>query len=140
MQLLYCPTFALSDIKGHAMEEFVFFSLEGISVSNIEFIADEFTCAIQDVISVHHGMIEPSRGFSTFCMLLGAFLMIFDEVFMFVGGFSIALGMIAWVSAKTQYAVVIHTPLGAHHALTSESSHDITRVVSALNKAIIHRQ
>jgi hypothetical protein len=114
MQLLYCPTFALSDIKGHAMEEFVFFSLEGISVSNIEFIADEFTCAIQDVIS--------------------------DEVFMFVGGFSIALGMIAWVSAKTQYAVVIHTPLGAHHALTSESSHDITRVVSALNKAIIHRQ
>ncbi|MFD1123341.1 DUF6232 family protein [Methylophilus flavus] len=121
------------------MEEFIFFSLEGIKVSNIQFIADGFTYALQDVIAVEHGMTEPSRVFATFCVLAGAFLFIFEDIFMFAGGFAIALGMVAWLSAKTRYSVVIHTSTGQHQALTSENSHDIDRVIRALNTAIIHR-
>jgi hypothetical protein len=121
------------------MEEFVFFSLEGIKVSNIQFIADGLTYALQDVIAVEHGMTEPSRVFATLCILSGAFLFIFEDIFMFAGGFAIALGMVAWLSAKTRYSVVIHTHTGEHRALTSENSHDIDRVIRALNTAIIHR-
>jgi hypothetical protein len=121
------------------MQEQVFFSLEGIKVSNTQFIAEGQTYHLDEVTSVKHGLIEPRRGFPTFCMLSGSFLMIFEDVFMLVGGFSIALGMVAWFSAQTLYAVVIHTAEGEKQALTSASSHDISRVIRALNTAIISR-
>lgn len=121
------------------MEEKVFFSLEGIKVSNTRFIAEGQTYDLEEVTAVQHGLIEPKRGFSTFCMLSGAFLMIFEDVFMFVGGFSIALGMVAWLTAQTLYTVVIQTADGEKQALTSKNSHDVDRVIRALNTAIIHR-
>jgi hypothetical protein len=121
------------------MEEKVLFSLEGIQVSDKHFIANGQTFAIDEVKAVKHGLIEPKRGFSTFCMAAGSFLMIFEDVFMLVGGFSIALGMVAWFTAQTLYSVVIHTHYGEHEALTSENSHDINRVVRALNMAMINR-
>ena len=130
---------ALHGLKGNIMEEKVFFSLEGIKVSNTEFIADGQTYDIEAVTLVKHGLIEPKRVFPTFCMLSGAFLMIFEDVFMFVGGFSIALGMVAWFTAQTLYAVIIHTADGERQALTSASSHDVERVIRALNTAIISR-
>ncbi len=65
--------------------------------------------------------------------------MIFEDVFMFVGGFSIALGMVAWFTAQTLYSVVIHTREGEKQALTSADSNDINRVISALNMALISR-
>lgn len=121
------------------MEEKVFFSLEGIKVSSTKFVAEGQTYDLEEVTAVKHGLIEPKRGFSTFCMLSGSFLMIFEDVFMFVGGFSIALGMLAWFTAQTLYSVVIDTPDGEKQALTSPSSHDIDRVIRALNTAIIHK-
>jgi hypothetical protein len=121
------------------MQEKVFFSLEGIKVSDTQFIADGQTYHLDEVSSVKHGLIEPKRGFSTFCMLSGSFLMIFEDVFMFVGGFSIALGMVAWFTAQTLYSVVIHTPEGEKQALTSANSHDVDRVIRALNTALISR-
>jgi hypothetical protein len=121
------------------MQEQVFFSLEGIKVSDTQFIAEGQTYPLEEVTSVKHRLIEPKRGFSTFCMLSGSFLMIFEDVFMLVGGFSIALGMLAWFSAQTLYSVVIHTAEGEKQALTSASSHDVDRVIRALNTAIISR-
>lgn len=121
------------------MEEKVFFSLEGIKVSNSQFIAEGQTYDLGAVTSVKHRLIEPKRGFPTFCMLSGSFLMIFEDVFMFVGGFSIALGMVAWFTAQTLYAVVIHTAEGEQQALTSTNSHDVDRVIRALNTAIINK-
>ncbi len=121
------------------MAETVFFSLEGIKVSDSHFIAEGQTYAIETVTAVQHGLIEPKRTFSTFCMLSGSFLMIFEDIFMFVGGFSIALGMVAWFTAQTLYSVVIHTEEGEKQALTSTSSTDINRVIRALNTAIISR-
>jgi hypothetical protein len=129
----------MANVKGALMEEFIFFSLEGIKVSNIQFIADGLTYALQDVIAVEHGMTEPSRAFATFCILAGVFLFVFEDIFIYVGGFAIALGMVAWFTAKTRYSVVIHTPSGEHQALSSENSQDIDRVIRALNTAIIHR-
>lgn len=121
------------------MEENVIFSLEGIKVSNKQFIANGKSYDIEEVTSVKHGLIEPKRGFPTFCMLSGSFLLIFEDVFMLVGGFSIALGMLALLTAKTMYTVVIHTRDGEHQALTSEDSNDVNRVIRALNTAMISR-
>ncbi|KQT36310.1 DUF6232 family protein [Methylophilus sp. Leaf414] len=121
------------------MAETVFFSLEGIKVSDTQFIADGQTYAIDTVTAVQHGLIEPKRTFSTICVLSGSFLMIFEDIFMFVGGFSIALGLVAWFTAQTLYAVVIHTEEGEKQALTSTNSTDVDRVIRALNTAIINR-
>ncbi len=119
------------------MEEKIFFSLEGVKVSNMQFIANEHSYRLRDIISVRHGLLEPARGFATFCMLTGAFLFIFQGAFMFVGGFSIAMGIAAWLSAKTRYAVIIQTADGEHQALISENSEDINRVITALHRAMI---
>ncbi|HSH87626.1 MAG: DUF6232 family protein [Methylophilus sp.] len=121
------------------MTEKVFLSLEGIKVSDTQFIADGQTYAIDAVTAVQHGLIEPRRTFPTFCLLSGSFLMIFEDIFMFVGGFSIALGMVAWFTAQTLYAVVIHTADGEKQALTSPNSNDVDRVIRALNTAIINK-
>lgn len=121
------------------MAETVFFSLEGIKVSDTQFIAEGQTYAIEAVTAVKHGLIEPKRTFSTFCFLSGSFLMIFEDIFMFVGGFSIALGMVAWFTAQTLYSVVIHTAEGEKQVLTSTNITDVDRVIRALNTAIISR-
>lgn len=121
------------------MDETVFFSLEGIKVSDTQFIAEGKTYAIDEVTAVQHALIEPERTFPTICVLSGSFLMVFEDIFMFVGGFSIALGLVAWFTAQTLYAVVIHTADGEKQALTSTSSTDVNRVIRALNTAIISR-
>lgn len=121
------------------MEEKVFFSLEGVKVSNTQFVANEHSYFLQDILAVRHGMLEPARGFATFCMLAGAFLFIFQGAFMFVGGFSVAMGIAAWFSAKTHYAVIIQAADGEHQALTSENRDDIDRVIRALHAAMIER-
>ncbi len=126
-------------IRGNARAEKVFFSLEGIKVSDTQFIAEGKTYDLEAVSAVKHGLIEPKRGFPAFCMLSGSFLMIFEDVFMFVGGFSIAVGMVAWFTAQTLYAVVIQTPDGDQQALTSPNSNDVDRVIRALNTAIINK-
>lgn len=121
------------------MSEKIFLSLEGIKVSDTQFIADGQTYAIDAVTAVQHGLIEPKRTFSTICVLSGSFLMIFEDIFMLVGGFSIALGMIAWFTAQTLYSVVIFTVDGEKQALTSTNSNDVDSVIRALNTAILSR-
>lgn len=120
------------------MNELVFFSLEGVKVSSKQFVVDELAYDIKDVKDVHHAMIEPKRALPILCMLSGTFLLLLEDIFMVAGGFAIALGLFALLTAKTFYSVVIETPEGEKHALKSENSDDVSRVVTALHSALIH--
>jgi hypothetical protein len=121
------------------MKEKVIFGLGDLKISDTQLIANDKTYSLQEVISVKHGLVEPKRWFPICCILIGSFLIDMDNALIIVGGFSILLGMIALLTQKTLYTVVIDTLSGEHQAFSSENSNDVDNIIRAINTAIINK-
>jgi hypothetical protein len=121
------------------MKEAIYFSHQGVSVSNRCFIVNGKTIAIQHVTTVERRVLKPPLGFARVCILLGLVLLFGNGSLPLVGVFSMIYGGVLWFLAKPRYSVVIHTPAGEHQALVSESSLDAENVLKALNVAIALR-
>lgn len=121
------------------MKEAIYFSHQGVSVSNRRFIVNGKTIAIQHVTTVERRVLKPPLGFARVCILLGLVLLFRNGSLPLVGVFSMIYGGVLWFLAKPRYSVVIHTPAGEHQALVSESSLDAENVLKALNVAIALR-
>jgi hypothetical protein len=122
------------------MQQKIIFGLDGLQVNSTQLIANEQTFTLRELTAVKHGYIEPKRGFSTLCVFIGTVLLNFEEVFIIVGGFSIVLGVMAFLTAKTIYTVVIETVHGEHHAFASENMDAVETAIRAINSAIINRR
>jgi hypothetical protein len=121
------------------MQQKIIFAVEGVEVNATQLIANNHLFSLRELKSVKHGIVEPKRGFSYFCVLAGSLLLNLETAFMLVGGFSIVLGMIAFFSTKTLYTVVVETAHEQHQAFASESSEAADSVIRAINTAIINR-
>lgn len=121
------------------MDRKVFFSDGGVIISDSRFIASGYIYNIRDIISVRLGVIEPQRWLALFSMALGLVLSLTEGVLFVVGGGFIALGIMAWIFAKTRYAVILKTATGDHHVLLDTSSEYIGQVTHALDAAMINR-
>lgn len=120
------------------MSDSVLFQNESVTVSKNAFVANGEKFDLASISAVNHSTIDPNLGLPTLCLLSGPFLiLVFEDVFILLGGLLIALGLFAILTAKTLYSVVIHTSDGLHQALTSENVQEIETVINALNNAII---
>jgi energy-converting hydrogenase Eha subunit C len=121
------------------MEESIYFSHQGISVSNTRFIVNGTPIAIKNVTTVESKTLEPKLTFAKVCLLGGLALLFGNGNLPYIGFFSMVYGGMVWLLATPKYAVVIHTVAGDIQAFIGENILDVENVLTALNVAIALR-
>jgi energy-converting hydrogenase Eha subunit C len=121
------------------MEESIYFSHQGISVSNTRFIVNGTPIAIKNVTTVESKTLEPKLTFARVCLLGGLALLFGNGNLPYIGFFSMVYGGMVWLLATPKYAVVIHTVAGDIQAFIGENILDVENVLTALNVAIALR-
>ena len=121
------------------MEETEFLSNRGVVVTDARFIVQRQTYAMSGITSVKSMKQNPVRIRPVFLFFIGLPPLA-------SGGMGIAVGLTLfagavawWLSQKPEFFVVLNSASGEVEALSSEDNHFISRVVDALNQAIIHR-
>ncbi|KQT36323.1 DUF6232 family protein [Methylophilus sp. Leaf414] len=121
------------------MEESIYFSHHGISVSNSRFIVNGKPIPIKHVTTVESKKLSPNLGMAKVC-LIGGLLMLFGNGNLpLIGTFSLVYGAVMWLLATPQYAVVIHTLAGNIQAVIGDNILDVENVLTALNVALALR-
>jgi energy-converting hydrogenase Eha subunit C len=121
------------------MEESIYFSHQGISVSNTRFIVNGTPIAIKNVTTVESKTLKPRLTFARVCLLGGLALLFGNGNLPYIGFFSMVYGDMVWLLATPKYAVVIHTVAGDIQAFIGENILDVENVLTALNVAIALR-
>lgn len=116
-------------------EEQVFLSERGVVVSNSRFSCGGQTYAMANVTSVRAARAGMGVGvafvlFGVLCCLGGGAGIAFGAVLIVIGALLII--------TRSAY-VVLHTAGGEQRALSSRNVEFVTKVVSAVNEAIVHR-
>lgn len=118
------------------MEEAIYFSHQGVSVSHSRFIINGKTFSIHHVNTVERRVLHPQLGFARLSMLAAIALLFGSGSLSLIGVFSLIYGGVLWFSAAPQYSVVIHTSSGEFLAFSSDNSSDAENVLTAFNVAI----
>lgn len=118
------------------MTEQTFFDEGGVTVTNARFIVPSQTYAMSGVTSVKSLRRNPSRKGSIVLIVLGLLAMWID---IFVGLLIIGGGVIWWVVSKPLYAIVLSSASGEAEVFSSMDATFISRIVNALNEAIVAR-
>jgi energy-converting hydrogenase Eha subunit C len=121
------------------MEESIYFSYHGISVSNTRFIVNGTPIAIKNVTTVESKTLKPKLTFAKVCLLGGLALLFGTGNLPYIGLLSMLYGGMVWLLATPKYAVVIHTVAGDIQAFIGENMLDVESVLTALNVAIALR-
>jgi len=121
------------------MEEKSFFNEGGISVSNSRFIAGGQTYAMSGVTSVKSFRADPSRKGPIIMGVIGVLALMGGGTVTFVGLALIAGAVALWFSQKPEFSVLLYTASGEAKAHTSNDGDLISKVVAAVNDAIVHR-
>lgn len=82
------------------MDEAIYFSHQGVSVSNSRFIVNGKTIAIQHVTNVERRVLKPQLGFARLCILGGLALLFGSGSLPLIGVFSIIYGGVLWFLAS----------------------------------------
>jgi hypothetical protein len=130
---LPAPVIAAPDV------EHTFFKEGGVSVTNKRFIVPGQTYAMAAVTSVAFSEIPAKRGWPLFFAFIGLLLALGDSTRV-VGILLLVAGIGVAVMMKSDYAVALRSAGGEIHATTSKDEQFITRVVEAINNAIVYRQ
>ncbi|MEK7207774.1 MAG: DUF6232 family protein [Pseudomonadota bacterium] len=118
------------------MEEKTFFSDGGITVTNTRFIVPSQTYAMSGITSVKNSHESPKRSYPIICGVLG---LVFLPGALVVGLIIAGVAIVWWLGQKTQYHVVLTTSGGEVKALSTVDGALISKVVQALNDAIVAR-
>jgi ABC-type Fe3+ transport system permease subunit len=119
-----------------AMEEKTFLSEGGVTVTNARFIVSSQTYAMSGITSVKNSQEPPKRSYPIICGLLGLLFLVGVPL---LGIVLVILAIVWWIGQKSQYHVLLTTASGEMKALSSTDGDLITKVVQALNDAIVAR-
>ncbi len=119
------------------MEEKTFFEYEDVKVTNARFISGAQTFAMSNVTSVKAQTEKPSRLWGILLVAVGL-LMAANSQLAWGGGIA-AAAVLYLLMQKTTYHVMLSTSGGETSALKTHQSDYITKVVNALNEAIVYR-
>lgn len=119
------------------MDEKRFLDENNVSVSNVRFIAQGQTYAMSGVTAVKTFRKDPPRKLLIGLGVIGAMELMAGSVTL--GLATIAIVAAVWFFKKSEFSVMLSSASGENKALTSKDGAFISRVVGALNDAIIHR-
>ena len=137
-----------------AQGEAAFLNEGGVTVTKTRFMVHAQTYALANITSVSAARIPAKRGGFVVCALLGLLVIGAALVAMLMGdrddlapGLSVLIiglifvgvGILLFKGAKDSYVVVLNTAGSETKALSSRDSGFISRVVAALNEAIVAR-
>jgi len=117
--------------------EQTFLQENGVTVTHARFIVSGQTYAMSGITSVKAGERKPSRGWPVSLIVIGVIAFLSGMIGAAV--IFLAAGGLWWYLQKTEYAVLLRTASGEAEALTSKDKGYVTRVVAALNDAIVAR-
>ena len=122
------------------MDEKIYFSSNGIMVTNSRFVVPGQTFAMSGITSVKMTSKEDSKLGPFVLLLVGLALLAGGSIFSAVlGGIVIAL-VVYWMRMiKPTLSVVLSSASGESTAFASKNSDEILPIVEALNQSIIHR-
>lgn len=120
-------------------EEQVFFNDGGVSVSNSRMMYQGKTYAMSGVTSVKSWEKTPSRKGPIILIVIGVLLLAAGKsaiigAVLFIGG-----GIAWWVSQKSEFSVMLTSASGEMQAYTSKDGAFVSKIVNAVNDAIVHR-
>ena len=121
------------------MEEKTFLSEGGISVTNARFIAPGQTYAMSGVTAVESFRQDPSRKAPIILAIIGVLALAGGGTVTVVGLLLIAGAVAMWFLQKPEFQVLLSTASGKGKAFGSSDEAFISKVVAALNDAIVHR-
>jgi hypothetical protein len=121
------------------MEESIYFSHHGISVSNSRFIVNGKPIPIRHVTTVESRKLSPNLTLAKVCLVGGVALQFGSGSLPFIGIFSLIYGAVLWLLSTPRYAVVIHTLAGNIQAVIGDDALDVENILTALNVAIALR-
>ena len=119
------------------MEEKTFFEYEDVKVTNTRFITGAQTFAMSNVTSVKALVNKPNRLWPIILILVGLAIAYSGQYA--VGGVVVAGAALYLYFQKTIYHVMLNTSGGETSALKTFQLDYITKVVKALNEAIVYR-
>lgn len=125
--------------RGGMMDEDIFFKESGVSVSNVRFIVGEKTYVIRQLTSVTSCRQMPSRRGPCLLGFFGAVVMLDGGWAILIGLSIIAVAVFWGFSQKPRFSVLLSSTFGEMKVLTSADEEFITRVINAINIAIVHR-
>jgi hypothetical protein len=117
--------------------EQTFLQENGVTVTHARFIVASQTYAMSGITSVAAGERKPSRVWPVTLIVIGVIAFMFGSPGAAV--ICVAAGGVWWYLQKTEYAVLLRTASGEAEALTSKDKGYVTRIVAALNNAIVAR-
>jgi hypothetical protein len=118
------------------MDEQVVLEEGNVKVTNSRFMVAGQTYAMNGVTSVEQFVQKPARVLPIMIGIFGVCALAGSVVF---GAILIAAAVAIWVIQKKTFSVLLSTASGKARALTSKDEQYISRVVAALNNAIISR-
>lgn len=119
------------------MEEKTFFEYDDVKVTNARFVSGSQTFAMSNVTSVKTLTDKPSRILGVLIVLIGIVIAISSSAG--VGAVIAVIAGIYLYLQKTTYHVMLNTSGGETSALKTYQLDYITKVVGALNQAIVYR-
>ena len=122
------------------MSEKTFFNADGISVTNARVVIGGQTYAMSGITSVRSIEEKPSRKGPIILGIIGIiFMLIGEAATIVIGLIGIALAVFWFVSIKPTYHIGLVSASGESKALNSKDQAYISKIVNAINEAIIAR-
>ena len=122
------------------MEEKIFYQNGSVTVTQSRFIAGSVTYAIRNISSVQVGVNKASRTLQILLIILGVIIAIsMIKENPILGIILAAIGGVWLYYTKDKYTVKMTTNAGQTDGHISKNAEMITKIVSALNDAIVYK-
>lgn len=119
------------------MEEKIFFEYDDVKVTNARFMIGSQTYAMSNITSVKAYEEKPNRTIGILGIIAG--IIIAMQIEPITGAIIAIVSVLFMFLQKTVYHVMLNTSGGETSALKTHQTEYLNKVVSALNKAIVHR-
>lgn len=119
------------------MEEQTFLNEGSVTVTNARFIVPSQTFAMAGITSVKNSEEPPKRSYPMICGIIGLLLLSGGTLVLGIG--VLILAFVWWIGQKSTYHVLLATAGGEMKALSSTDSAFISKVVTAINEAMVAR-
>lgn len=121
------------------MNKKVFFQQENISVTERALTVNNQTYDMHAIHAARLQVIKPKRELAILWIFVGLLLLLEEGALFAIGGLSVIVGVLTWVTKTQQYAVIIQTQAAEHEVFTSSDRVTAEKVIHALDAARVRR-
>jgi uncharacterized protein DUF6232 len=123
------------------MSESIYYSKDGIQITNARAVFGSKTYALANVTSVSMGEAPRNLRGAAWLAVIGLAVMVLGAsgAGLYLGLIAVVAAMIMAVVAKPKYVVKIGSASGESHALISSDRTEVEQIVAAMNNAIVQR-